>query len=197
MPKVGMQPIRRKQLINATIQCIYRYGLLGTTVKKVSDEAGVSTGIINHYFGSKDEMLAATMREILRRHKEIGIHKLNACNTPAERIKALIEINFSAEQTDPATVCTWLAFWAQAMHVPALSRLQRVNSRRLYSNLLFSLKEMLPQDQAVLAAEGLAALIDGLWLRGAFTKQGINSERAQQVVWSYYQSQITLPLIQT
>ena len=191
MPKVGMQPIRRKQLINATIQCIYRQGLLGTTVKKVSDEAGVSTGIINHYFGSKDDMLAATMREILRRHKEIGIHKLNACDTPAERIKALIEINFSAEQTDPATVCTWLAFWAQAMHVPALSRLQRVNSRRLYSNLLFSLKEMLPQDQAVLAAEGLAALIDGLWLRGAFKQDGINAEKAQQVVWSFYQSQIT------
>ena len=190
MPKVGMQPIRRKQLINATIECIYRHGLLGTTVKRVSEEAGVSTGIINHYFGSKDDMLEATMREILRRHKEIGIHKLNACNSPDERIKALIEINFSAEQTDPATVCTWLAFWAQAMHIPALSRLQRVNSRRLYTNLLFSLKEMLPDDQAVLTAEGLAALIDGLWLRGAFKKQGIDAERAQQVVWTFYQSQI-------
>ena len=190
MPKVGMQPIRRKQLINATIQCIYRYGLLGTTVKKVSNEAGVSTGIINHYFGSKDDMLEATMREILRRHQQLGIQKLRTCDSPESRLKTLIEINFSPEQTDPATACTWLAFWAQAMHIPALSRLQRVNSRRLYTNLLFSLKEMLPQDEAVLVAEGLAALIDGLWLRGAFRKQGIDSERAQQVVWSFYQSQV-------
>ena len=190
MPKVGMQPIRRKQLINATIQCIYRYGLLGTTVKKVSEEAGVSTGIINHYFGSKDEMLEATMREILRRHQQAGIEKLRVCDTPESRIRAIIDLNFSTIQTDPATVCTWLAFWAQAMHIPELSRLQRVNSRRLYTNLLFSLKAMLPDDQAVLAAEGLAALIDGLWLRGAFKKQGIDAERAQQVVWSFYQSQI-------
>lgn len=190
MPKVGMQPIRRKQLINATIQCIYRYGLLGTTVKKVSEEAGVSTGIINHYFGSKDEMLEATMREILRRHQQAGIENLRGCDTPESRIRAIIDLNFSTVQTDPATVCTWLAFWAQAMHIPELSRLQRVNSRRLYTNLLFSLKAMLPDDQAVLAAEGLAALIDGLWLRGAFKKQGIDAERAQQVVWSFYQSQI-------
>lgn len=190
MPKVGMQPIRRKQLINATIQCIYRYGLLGTTVKKVSEEAGVSTGIINHYFGSKDEMLEATMREILRRHQQAGIENLRDCDTPESRIRAIIDLNFSTVQTDPATVCTWLAFWAQAMHIPELSRLQRVNSRRLYTNLLFSLKAMLPDDQAVLAAEGLAALIDGLWLRGAFKKQGIDAERAQQVVWSFYQSQI-------
>ena len=190
MPKVGMQPIRRKQLINATIQCIYRYGLLGTTVKKVSEEAGVSTGIINHYFGSKDEMLEATMREILRRHQQAGIENLRDCDTPESRIRAIIDLNFSTIQTDPATVCTWLAFWAQAMHIPELSRLQRVNSRRLYTNLLFSLKAMLPDDQAVLAAEGLAALIDGLWLRGAFKKQGIDAERAQQVVWSFYQSQI-------
>ena len=190
MPKVGMQPIRRKQLINATIQCIYRYGLLGTTVKKVSQEAGVSTGIINHYFGSKDEMLEATMREVLCRHQALAIQKLRTCDTPESRLQAIIEVNFSTDQTDPATACTWLAFWAQAMHIPALSRLQRVNSRRLYTNLLFSLKEMLPEDQAVLTAEGLAALIDGLWLRGAFKKQGIDAERAQQVVWSFYQSQV-------
>lgn len=190
MPKVGMQPIRRKQLINATIQCIYHYGLLGTTVKKVSEEAGVSTGIINHYFGSKDGMLEATMREILRRHQQVGIEKLRVCDTPESRIRAIIDLNFSAEQTDPATVCTWLAFWAQAMHIPALSRLQRVNTRRLHTNLLFSMKAILPADQAVLATEGLAALIDGLWLRGAFKKQGIDAMRAQKVVWSFYQSQV-------
>ena len=188
MPKVGMQPIRRKQLINATIQCIYQYGLLGTTVKKVSEQAGVSTGIINHYFGSKDDMLEATMREILRRHQALGIQKLRQCDTPESRIRAIIEINFSLEQTDPATVCTWLAFWAQAMHVPALSRLQRVNTRRLQTNLLYSLKSLLPEDQAEQAAEGLAALIDGLWLRGAFQAKGIDATNAQQVVWSFYQS---------
>lgn len=190
MPKVGMQPIRRKQLINATIQCIYREGLLGTTVKKVSEEAGVSSGIINHYFGGKDHMLAATMREVLHRHQQVGIRRLQDCQTPEERIRAIIEINFSPLQTDPATVCTWLAFWAQAMHVPALARLQKLNSSRLYSNLLYSLKSLLVPEQAAFVAEGMAALIDGLWLRGAFSPDGIDSAHACEVVWSFYQSQL-------
>ncbi len=190
MPKVGMQPIRRKQLINATIQCIYREGLLGTTVKKVSQEAGVSSGIINHYFGGKDQMLEATMREVMYRHQQAGILRLHDCRTHEDRIRMIIEINFSPLQTDPATVCTWLAFWAQAMHVPALARLQKVNTKRLYSNLLYSLKHLLCPEQAVFMAEGLAALIDGLWLRGAFAEDGIDSEHAFQVVWSFYQSQL-------
>jgi TetR/AcrR family transcriptional repressor of bet genes len=190
MPKVGMQPIRRKQLINATIQCIYREGLLGTTVKKVSQEAGVSSGIINHYFGGKDQMLEATMREVMYRHQQAGILRLHDCRTHEDRIRMIIKINFSPLQTDPATVCTWLAFWAQAMHVPALARLQKINTRRLYSNLLYSLKHLLRPEQAVFMAEGLAALIDGLWLRGAFAEDGIDSEHAFQVVWSFYQSQL-------
>lgn len=190
MPKVGMQPIRRKQLINATIQCIYREGLLGTTVKKVSQEAGVSSGIINHYFGGKDQMLEATMREVMYRHQQAGILRLHDCRTHEDRIRMIIKINFSPLQTDPATVCTWLAFWAQAMHVPALARLQKVNTKRLYSNLLYSLKHLLRPEQAVFMAEGLAALIDGLWLRGAFAEDGIDSEHAFQVVWSFYQSQL-------
>lgn len=190
MPKVGMQPIRRKQLINATIQCIYREGLLGTTVKKVSQEAGVSSGIINHYFGGKDQMLEATMREVMYRHQQAGILRLHDCRTHEDRIRMIIKINFSPLQTDPATVCTWLAFWAQAMHVPALARLQKINTKRLYSNLLYSLKHLLRPEQAVFMAEGLAALIDGLWLRGAFAEDGIDSEHAFQVVWSFYQSQL-------
>ena len=190
MPKVGMQPIRRKQLINATIQCIYREGLLGTTVKKVSQEAGESSGLINHYFGGKDQMLEATMREVMYRHQQAGILRLHDCRTHEDRIRMIIKINFSPLQTDPATVCTWLAFWAQAMHVPALARLQKINTKRLYSNLLYSLKHLLRPEQAVFMAEGLAALIDGLWLRGAFAEDGIDSEHAFQVVWSFYQSQL-------
>lgn len=189
MPKVGMQPIRRKQLIDATIQCIYRYGLLGTTIIKVSKEAGVSSGIISHYFGSKDGMLEATMREILVRHKAALIDRFQDCKTPEERIQAIIEANFSTTQTDPATVCTWLAFWAQAMHVPSLARLQHINASRLYSNLLYSLKPLLPEDKAKQVAEGLAALIDGMWLRGALQKGGIDAGNAQAVVWSFFLAQ--------
>ena len=50
---------------------------------------------------------------------------------------------------------------------PDAQRLQHVNTRRLHSNLCAEFAKALPRTQAREAASGLAALIDGLWLRGA------------------------------
>ena len=85
MPKVGMEPIRRRQLIDATITSIGRYGLADTTVQRISREAGVSSGIIHHYFGGKNELLEATMRRLLQRLRDDVVAALaparNACRT--------------------------------------------------------------------------------------------------------------------
>ena len=61
----------------------------------------------------------------------------------------------------------WLDFWAASMHQPVLRRLQRANDRRLYSNICYQFRRELPLRQARDAARGLAAMIDGLWLRGS------------------------------
>jgi TetR/AcrR family transcriptional repressor of bet genes len=64
---------------------------------------------------------------------------------------------------------TWISFWAQAMHDPGLARLQHINNQRLYSNLLFSFKQLLPATAAISAAKQTAAMIDGFWLRSALS----------------------------
>ncbi len=188
MPKLGMQPIRRAQLIDATLESVHRYGLQKTTLARISAIAEVSTGIIAHYFGGKNELLEAAMRKLL---KDLGhgvlSHARNA-KTPREHIKAIIKGNFSFEQTHPRAVAIWLAFWAQALHNPELGRLQQVNRKRLHSNLIFWLKQLLPREPAAQTAAGLAALIDGLWLRGAFQPGGINTEHAQSICLDYLQS---------
>ncbi len=66
MPKVGMPEIRKPQLVKATMSVIDRVGLHAASISLISKEAGVSTGIINHYFGGKHGLLEETMREILR-----------------------------------------------------------------------------------------------------------------------------------
>ena len=64
MPKVGMEPIRRQQLIQATMAAIHEVGLADATIMRIARHAGVSAGIISHYFGGKDGLLEATMRQI-------------------------------------------------------------------------------------------------------------------------------------
>lgn len=175
MPKVGMEPIRRKQLIVATRDSIGEEGFAATTVQSIARRAGVSAGIIAHYFGNKMGLLEATMRDLLAQLKLDLMQRLPENPTPEQRLNAIIQTNFSKTQVDPLSAKTWLAFWSSAMHEPAFARLQQINKQRLHSNLKYAFKEMdvSNPDQA---AASLAALIDGLWLRGALSPEGIDAE---------------------
>jgi TetR/AcrR family transcriptional regulator, transcriptional repressor of bet genes len=191
MPKVGMEPIRRRQLIDATIVSIGRYGLADTTVQRISREAGVSSGIIHHYFGGKNELLEATMRRLLALLREDVIAQLAKARTLEERITAIVASNFALSQFQRGVITAWLAFWAQAPHVPALDRLQRINASRLRSNLLYSLRPLLPRAQAERTARGLAALIDGLWLRAALDGS-LDGDGARAIALAYLRGQLAL-----
>ncbi|EWY42660.1 transcriptional regulator [Skermanella stibiiresistens SB22] len=189
MPKVGMEPIRRQQLIEATITSISRYGFADATISRISKEAGVSTGIIHHYFGSKDDLLEATMRTLLQQLRRDVVERLSAASTPEQRLAAIIDGNFADAQFDRPVIVAWLAFWAQVPHVPELARLQRVNARRLRSNLLYDLRRLLPNGRAEEAATGLAALIDGLWLRASLDGAE-NPATARTIVRGYLAAQL-------
>ncbi len=65
------------------------------------------------------------------------------------------------------------------MHQPMLHRLQQVSSRRLLSNIVFEFQRELPRTQAQEAGYGLAALIDGLWLRAALSGKPLDRARAE------------------
>lgn len=189
MPKVGMPEIRKPQLINATMEAINAVGLHKASVAMISRYAGVSPAIINHYFGGKDELLEATMRSVLRdlstsvKRELAGISRQNVVG----RIVAIVKGNFDSNQIDSKVAKTWLTFWSYSMHKPALRRLQQVNEKRLLSHLRYELKQVVPAQEASFIAQGIAALIDGLWLRGALSPEGIDEHLAQSIIIDYLQ----------
>ena len=79
----------------------------------------------------------------------------------------------------------WLDFWAASMHSADLRRLQRINDRRLYSNICCQFKRQLPAAQARKAAMGVAAMIDGLWLRGSLTGERFDVRQACTIAQDY------------
>lgn len=186
MPKIGMRDVRRAQLIDATLQSIDQSGLSGTTLATVAQHANISTGIVSHYFGGKDGLLEATMRHILRDLWEATMRRRTAAkNEPRARLRAIVAANFDVSQVNTPVMKTWLAFWAESMHQPALRRLQRVNTRRLYSNLCAEFEKVLPHAASRRAASGLAAMIDGLWLRGTLTGEPLDTKAALRVANEY------------
>ena len=170
MPKVGMKELREQQLIEATLESVAQYGLHNATIVTISRLAGLSSGIISHYFGGKQGLVDATVKHLLSQLKVALLeHTQDKVLTHEQRLIAIIEANFSQTQRSVAATKTWLSFWAQSMHEPGLARLQHINNRRLYSNLLHSYRHILDSESAVIAAKQTAAMIDGCWLRSALS----------------------------
>lgn len=186
MPKVGMEPIRRKQLINATIYCIDTYGISDVTIAQIAQRAGLSTGIISHYFGGKMGLLRESMLELMRQlHESIALKSKaeNVHDDPKRAIEIIIECNFNSSTS---AMKVWLSFWAMSMYQPELNRLQRINDNRLYSNLLSHFKKLIPKEYANDAARGLAALIDGLWLHGSLRAEKFDTIQARKIALSFF-----------
>jgi transcriptional repressor BetI len=193
MPKLGMEEIRRRQLIEATIASIHEVGFAESSLSRISARAGVSTGIVHHYFEDKAELLESTLRALGTRLRLSVVRRLNGAKTPTERLLAVIDGNLGTDTFTPESVSAWLAFWAQVPTSPHLARIQHVIISRLRDNLVHALTLMGRKD-AVEIARVTEALVDGLWLRAAVSKDGPDSARARRLVHDYLNARLDLNL---
>ncbi|MET3662660.1 choline-binding transcriptional repressor BetI [Aquamicrobium ahrensii] len=190
MPKIGMEPLRRKALIDATISTIGERGTLNVTVAEIAGRAGVSSALAHHYFGPKEELLQATMRQLLADLGRDTVSALRGAATPRERVSAVITVNFNAGQFREETVHAWLAFYVEAQNSPLLRRLLRVYARRLHSNLMSGLLPLTSRPEAERMAEAIAALIDGLYIRRALRDGLPNPASATSLVEDYVDAKL-------
>jgi phenylpropionate dioxygenase-like ring-hydroxylating dioxygenase large terminal subunit/AcrR family transcriptional regulator len=106
---------RRRQLIEATITSIAKYGLPGTTVAKVAEIAGLSTGIVGFYFQSKKALLLATLEYVNSEFEQMQQEALAGVgDDPVRQLKAMVQINFDPKVYDRGRVDVWNAFWGEA-----------------------------------------------------------------------------------
>ena len=184
-PRFARQPpeVRRQALIEATIECLKRYGHQGLSIRTISAQAGVSVGLINHHFPNKDELVAAAYRHInsaLIAGMQAAVAR--AGSSPQARMRAFLESWFSAPSLDADALAVWIVFWGLYRHSRLIQRAHRETYQGYVSLLRGMLAELLPATAALrsgrgrrprdtvspvdlrLASIGLTALLDGLWL---------------------------------
>ena len=169
MPSDPIEESRRAQLIEVTIDSLAEVGYVGTTLAQIAGRAGVSPGLVAHYFGDKDGLLDAAFRSLARRVSDQVRARLRELGTPRGRIQAIIDANLAPEEFDQRTGTAWLAFWGQVLQVKSLRRVQSVYQRRTLSNLNSALKKLVAGEEARSLAAMIAAMIDGVWLRAALS----------------------------
>nr|CAD6422076.1 transcriptional regulator BetI [Rhizobium sp. Q54] len=190
MPRIGMEPLRRKALVDATLRAIGQHGSLDVTMSDIAREAGVSPALAHHYFGSKQQLLVATIRSLLGRLRADAVAAIEHLDTPREPLSAIIRVSFQPDQFAPETVAAWLAFYVEAQRSEEVRRLLVIYARRLRSNLLHGLERLCPPDDAARIAEGVAAMIDGLYIRQSLRSAPIGSTASVALTEDYLDLQL-------
>jgi TetR/AcrR family transcriptional regulator, transcriptional repressor of bet genes len=166
---------RRRALILATIECLKRAGHEGLSMRNISAAAGVSVGLINHHFPNKDELVAAAYRYF--NNELVGAMLAavaRAPDSPRARLHAFLRASFSPPNLDAGVLAVWVVFWGLYRHSRLIQRVHQESYEdyvRLVRGMLAELmKEARPTHSRApradlrLAAIGLTALVDGLWL---------------------------------
>jgi TetR/AcrR family transcriptional repressor of bet genes len=157
---------RRRSLLEATARCLARRGAAGVSVRAICAEAGVSPGLLRHYFAGVSEAIAATYRWT-------GTHVAQALDEavaaagpePRARLVAYLTASFRPPIATGELLATWLAFWSLTRSDPAIAAVHA----EIYRDFRLGIERLIAEAQpgvadTRLAAVALTALIDGLWL---------------------------------
>jgi TetR/AcrR family transcriptional repressor of bet genes len=158
---------RREQLIKATIKCIARKGLSSTTMADVTTTARLSQGIVNLHFQSKEKLLIETLRYVAEEYK-MGWDAITSDEllSPIEKVKALIDHDFSPTISQPSKLAVWFAFWGESSSRPTYRKICNEADLQTSASMQKLCEKMgcKSERQATLIATGYTALADGLWL---------------------------------
>ncbi len=176
---------RQLQLIEATIDSLARRGYSDTTMADVADGAGLSRGIVNFHFESKEKLLVATLQHM---YDEYSAHWRNALaragDSPARQLQALVAADFDRSVCNRRKLAAWCAFWGEAKSRPTYQALSGARDAD-YQNTILELCRRLKEEagypyEPQATALALSALLEGLWLRLMIGAQNVSRESALQ-----------------
>ena len=185
---------RQLQLIRATIRSVAKNGLSDTTMATIAKEAGLSQGIINLHFQSKDRLLAETIRHITDEYRAAWEKALNSAGlSPAERLTALVEVYFKMPVCDRNKLAVWFAFWGESKSRPTYRKLCAARDIEYRRELAALCEEQIEEGEykglnAMVLATGLTAMAEGLWLDLLISPRSLTREQARDICIAYLAS---------
>lgn len=179
---------RRQQLIDATIRCIAQHGLSAITMQMVTREAGLSVGIANLHFQSKDNLLKETLRFVAEEYHggQIQIMEGNKIPDLRKRLAALLDFQLGRGVTQSQKMSVWFAYYGEAGARPVYQKIVSTVDRLAAKKLAAFFDEIIHEGNyggvdARELATGYSALIDGLHLGLLVTPRELSKRRARSV----------------
>jgi len=188
--RTASRQVRKKQLIKATIKSIAKHGLSVTTMATVSQEAGLSQGIINLHFQSKERLLEETLRHVVDEYRYTWNKALEEGGDSAlEKLVALVAVDFDSKVCHPDKLSVWFAFWGESRSRPTYRKICAQRDREYRLGLSGVCEDIITEGQyaidADVAAFGISAMNQGLWLDILLNPNELDRNIAHEVSMSH------------
>ena len=189
--RTASREARQRQLIDATMKCIARKGMGSTTLGDVAKEAGLSQGIVNLHFDSKENLLKETLGALANEYRDKFDKALkNSGPHPADKLLAIMEHDIRPSICNQRKLAIWFAFWGEVKSRPTYRRMCD-EWDRYYDEVVAGFCSELIEDggyqgvNADTVAVALASMTNGLWLLCLISPQTWDRDEAKEVIMSY------------
>ena len=179
---------RRQELIEAGIVCLGKGGMSAFTIDQICRQAGVSRGLINHHFVSKDDLLVS-----IYAHMTDYLIRDGSGLSPRRKIAGFIDSSFDKNSFKKSNLRAWLAIWGEVATNPDLKALHQGRYQKYRQQLVGAITGIgmsgISNSVAEHIARQLIALIDGLWLEYCLHSEGFSLASAKADCYQFLQSQ--------
>lgn len=195
MTRVEQKQLTRQKLIEATMEVIAAEGFSGVTMAKVAERAGLSRGIGNFHFQSKEQLLLETLRANYFEFDAAWRKAIaDAGSSPVDQITGVIKTILTPPIADPSKIAIWVAYWGEApsrktyLEICAAHDLEWDNA---LENILRQIvdKNFNSHNMSLAAiAQTLTAMIDGFWVESLIAADRYRPEDAIKACFAYLAS---------
>jgi TetR/AcrR family transcriptional repressor of bet genes len=189
----GKQQSRQK-LITATINSIAKRGFSDTTLARVAEGAGLSRGIVNFHFRTKDALFLETLKFMSREYRANWIRAFDAAGpSAAEQLEAVLMVDFEPPISNRNRIAVWFAFYGEAKSRPTYMKACVEPDDLSHEALINLCKTIIEEGEyegrdPESIAFGLSSISEGIWLDILLNPQSISMDRGKEIMRSYIQA---------
>lgn len=191
-PRPSVEAQRREEVLEATCEIIAEVGFRNVRVSDVAKRAGISTGVVHYYFGTKEQMLDDAFRYAVHQARRRSIEAIRDLPSARDRLYAVLDVQLPTDESDLEWPL-WLHLWAEALMRPPLQELNRAS----YENWIALIEGIIVEGQGTGEFDKVSAhdvtlqlltMIDGLVIQATLGAKDLDARRVRELVYSFLTS---------
>jgi TetR/AcrR family transcriptional repressor of bet genes len=184
VPKLGMGPIRREQICRAAATVIAREGFAGSTMRMVADEAGVSTGMLNHYFANRQDLLTQALVFVSERAQARMRAAIADLPPGRERLAALLDSALDEREAEVTeTWRVWINAYGEAVRLPELRHTIESRLHSWYELIDEALEGLVPPGKTSIPwSWRFDAILNGLAIQALTSEAALDRRKVRDEV---------------